>query len=837
MESQSEKNESKKTDLLLFPLRKDAWPKWVSDLKDHLWKHCEKSTHTVELDGAKKAKLTPAGMTAQSIFEHQMHAFTELKRHFSECNSAEIESVDITKDNFASELFKVLDEQWKPGDFSSASAKIDELRHAYKTFNGNPIMYFQKIKTLVIWLTKQHHQPNTAEVCKNCVDAVYAFANQKKATNADKMWGVWLATFEREFTHFTLDNLSKDLTKNYDTYLRMKRQEGKVADDEAGDLVTFNARDNERDERDEPERRRPRWNRRHSTGNSRDSRSAHWVDNRERGRSRERGSFRPREGGGSHHSSRGGRNGWKPKRGRSEGDRERLSERKYPHRDSRSPSRHDSRDRRSGNGAPSSTLKDKSGKIIDCRLCGGNHFMDNCPHIEDARERYGKRKHNSNHNSSRRTPKRARGRAYNSMSEHSEPSESSYQSESEQGSGSFDESEYDSSADRKRAGEDAHYTRPRCLNNCTFMKNNNNKTDTSWQTTMLVMFITCMLAPLIIARRTLSNTFAVSKLVGQCAIAPPLLILILLYKITRPMINNTARVALLLLQCYISLPLYVMSSITHTTKHTTMHIKQINHTSIQTSINILSMAAAIITVISPITYDDDTQSPTISTRIGEQVLYTYARNKRAYENPHFSLANWIPLIFNTKTTARKTKNNDGAVDDPLLSHSERDRLSSDENFDHLPPLEEGEEWMIADSGANRHYHRHNRFLFRREKIDSAIGGMTGDNQASTDEFGIFAARLEDEDGVNIPLTSVGYSVKNAKVGLFSEVQTCFAGNTVIHKGHPERGKHGIILKGSNIFIPYHFDRQTLLWWIKVKPPRTQHCMHAAEMNPNDFVNP
>eukprot|EP00286_Rhodomonas_abbreviata_P009007 CAMPEP_0181342820 /NCGR_PEP_ID=MMETSP1101-20121128/31222_1 /TAXON_ID=46948 /ORGANISM="Rhodomonas abbreviata, Strain Caron Lab Isolate" /LENGTH=480 /DNA_ID=CAMNT_0023454339 /DNA_START=172 /DNA_END=1611 /DNA_ORIENTATION=+ len=480
MESQSEKNESKKTDLLLFPLRKDAWPKWVSDLKDHLWKHCEKSTHTVELDGAKKAKLTPAGMTAQSIFEHQMHAFTELKRHFSECNSAEIESVDITKDNFASELFKVLDEQWKPGDFSSASAKIDELRHAYKTFNGNPIMYFQKIKTLVIWLTKQHHQPNTAEVCKNCVDAVYAFANQKKATNADKMWGVWLATFEREFTHFTLDNLSKDLTKNYDTYLRMKRQEGKVADDEAGDLVTFNARDNERDERDEPD------------GGDRDGiggipraipatpdppiglttgSEAAVASAGPSARVRAEEATIPRGEAGMVGSPRGAV---------PEGDRERLSERKYPHRDSRSPSRHDSRDRRSGNGAPSSTLKDKSGKIIDCRLCGGNHFMDNCPHIEDARERYGKRKHNSNHNSSRRTPKRARGRAYNSMSEHSEPSESSYQSESEQGSGSFDESEYDSSADRKRAGEDAHYTRPRCLNNCTFMKNNNNKTDTSW---------------------------------------------------------------------------------------------------------------------------------------------------------------------------------------------------------------------------------------------------------------------------------------------------------------------------------------------------------------------
>mmetsp|Transcript_62187 Transcript_62187/g.128974 ORF Transcript_62187/g.128974 Transcript_62187/m.128974 type:complete len:292 (-) Transcript_62187:680-1555(-) len=53
-----------------------------------------------------------------------------------------------------------------------------------------------------------------------------------------------------------------------------------------------------------------------------------------------------------------------------------------------------------------------------------------------------------------------------------------------------------------------------------------------------------------------------------------------------------------------------------------------------------------------------------------------------------------------------------------------------------------------------------------------------------------------------------------KVSIFSEVQTCFAGNTIIHKGHPEKGQHCIILKGSNILIPYHFDRQTLLWWSK-----------------------
>ena len=93
--------------------------------------------------------------------------------------------------------------------------------------------------------------------------------------------------------------------------------------------------------------------------------------------------------------------------------------------------------------------------------------------------------------------------------------------------------------------------------------------------------------------------------------------------------------------------------------------------------------------------------------------------------------------------------------------------------------------MIADSGANRHYHKHNRYLFRTEDVENDIGGMTADNQAKTEKFGIFACRLEDEHKQNHAITSVGYSVINAKVGLFSEVQCCFAGNTVLHKGNPE----------------------------------------------------
>ena len=239
------------------------------------------------------------------------------------------------------------------------------------------------------------------------------------------------------------------------------------------------------------------------------------------------------------------------------------------------------------------------------------------------------------------------------------------------------------------------------------------------------------------------------------------------------------------------------------------------------------MTAAIVTHISPIIYADDTQPEMLADNIGGNILHTYTRNKNACDDNNtilFCAVNWIPFIFNIFSS---TPQEEDAVVDRLHNSP----------FSHLPPLQEGEEWMIADSGANCHYHRHNRFIFRREQMRNAIGGMTGDNQATTDEFGIFACTLADDEETNHPITSVAYSVPNAQVSLFSEVQCFFAGNTVLHRGHPETGQHGIILKGSNTFIPYHFDRHTLLFWLKVKPPRASHCAHAREMNPHNYMNP
>jgi hypothetical protein len=335
-----------------------------------------------------------------------------------------------------------------------------------------------------------------------------------------------------------------------------------------------------------------------------------------------------------------------------------------------------------------------------------------------------------------------------------------------------------------------------------------------------------MMLMLTYTHNTMHNAYNIAALLAKCAFAPPASIAYITTKTTAHFYKNTKHICKLIILCWLTNILFTIRVLLHLIKHTWKHIKYLQRTTFSIIIAIISMTAAIVTNISPIIYTDDTQPEMLAENVGGNILQTYTRNKHACDNNNtlwFCAVNWIPFIFNTITPTQQEED-------------DSDRLQNNP-FDHLPPLQEGEDWMIADSGANRHYHRHNRFLFRREQMRNAIGGMTGSNQATTDEFGIFACTLTDDEEINHPITSVAYSVPNAQVSLFSEIQCCFAGNTVLHRGHPETGQHGIILKGSNIFIPYHFDRQTLLFWVKVKPPRASHCAHAREMNPRNYMNP
>ena len=146
--------------------------------------------------------------------------------------------------------------------------------------------------------------------------------------------------------------------------------------------------------------------------------------------------------------------------------------------------------------------------------------------------------------------------------------------------------------------------------------------------------------------------------------------------------------------------------------------------------------------------------------------------------------------------------------------------------------------MVADSGANRHFipeHRKDQFMFRTEPIDEPIGGMCSTSQTTATSFGIFAASFKDSKKVMCPFTSVAVAVKNGRKALFSEVQCCLAGNTVIHRGHPSTGTHGIYLKGSTSFIPYEYSEPELAWYVRVKAPNKQHATHARAQSPRQML--
>eukprot|EP00961_Rhodomonas_salina_P008759 118978-Rhodomonas_salina.1 len=120
----------------------------------------------------------------------------------------------------------------------------------------------------------------------------------------------------------------------------------------------------------------------------------------------------------------------------------------------------------------------------------------------------------------------------------------------------------------------------------------------------------------------------------------------------------------------------------------------------------------------------------------------------------------------------------------------------------LPPQKHNELMMVGDSGANCHFiptERLKDFMYQVEEIEQEIGGMCSSSQASTMHISIFAgtvmgAKKRDDPQVSLPITSVAFAVKNGKKALFSEVQVCFAGNTILHKGHPKTGTHGIFMQ-------------------------------------------
>jgi hypothetical protein len=158
---------------------------------------------------------------------------------------------------------------------------------------------------------------------------------------------------------------------------------------------------------------------------------------------------------------------------------------------------------------------------------------------------------------------------------------------------------------------------------------------------------------------------------------------------------------------------------------------------------------------------------------------------------------------------------------------------------NLPQCGEDEMWSVVDCGATHHYHPTRDFMYRVQDINILINGLTGPGPQAT-AFGLFLGLLEAFNKKDVPqdkfFSSVSYHVPKSELPLFSEVQACFAGCKVERDGHPETGHHGLYLAGPDreLFVPYTFEKTSLLWWIRIKKAPEAICLRAsAALNPND----
>ena len=123
-----------------------------------------------------------------------------------------------------------------------------------------------------------------------------------------------------------------------------------------------------------------------------------------------------------------------------------------------------------------------------------------------------------------------------------------------------------------------------------------------------------------------------------------------------------------------------------------------------------------------------------------------------------------------------------------------------------------EHWFVVDSGSNQHLCSDERFLHRGEILQSSITGI-GDAQLSATAHGPLLGRVTDSNARKSDILSWGMFIPTSRVSLFSVIQALLAGNTILHEGHPARGRHGLLLQDTSTFVPFVWCPQTGLFWL------------------------
>jgi len=122
-------------------------------------------------------------------------------------------------------------------------------------------------------------------------------------------------------------------------------------------------------------------------------------------------------------------------------------------------------------------------------------------------------------------------------------------------------------------------------------------------------------------------------------------------------------------------------------------------------------------------------------------------------------------------------------------------------------------WAIADTGANMHlfnvkHHMHNLTASAVEITGYRSETIAGESDG---EFNAYLQGRKMMHGFHVS----GTYVPGTFVNPFSISRAAEHWHTVIHHGKPQSCMHGMFIAGTDDFVPFVWDPDSLLWWIEL----------------------
>jgi len=800
-------DEEKEGKLPPYNYKRKDWPPWKRKFLNWLYTGKRRAGWLLEDSAALRLRFRPNHLTAQIRFDSNMIIYNALETIFYETNSSLFDNVDMTTDTFAKDLFDEIESEYKPDEYNDVEDKIDEYNEALEAFDGNPTPYFEKLIRISTDLKNLNEPDTTRRDIKRIGDIIFKWANTEGADPIQKSWGEWL-TLHQQLVRMagvqpTFETMKNAAVEHYNDTVRRKPKEKEAA---AGGVTSFRTgckpslkrRRDAHDPDDDGGSAGPSNPNKKSRGGLKSlfqNRGGSW-----RGGSRGGGYGR---GGANPNQRNPGRGGWRVGRGgasrggKFRGRGGRGGPRGKFQRGGRPPQ--PERRERDEDEEP---VYDRNGNLIDCYICGENHHSNRCPFLPEINRKYMKRQHQ--HPSGYHTVNNDDEQDYYDEDGVEGDYEEEHYDEEEEEYG--EEEEYD----QQHQGRPVHFqsftkapkidipgdpelqmTMMFVINVfCLFMRQTvfsapkiDIPGDPELQMTMMFVinvFCLFMRQTVLSAMTWIKN--ATIYIANSCMLAAHVTIL-LCYKIT----------------CYIMYAAYITGC----------------HWACSVATGILFF----ITFLSPIQPDFYATPPR---RINMPPL-TAMINKIAADTVDRILHDYSPSSGSKRTS-------DGGL--APTAHFARQKRRR-----HCPPLKKGEMYMVADSGANRHFipeARKKEFMYKCVRVNERIGGLCGRGQTLTGYFGVFAASTLSERQVECNFESIAFVVDDAVTALFSEVQCCFQGHTIIHEGHPVTGRHGILLK-SGEFIPYIFDIEEGTWLLKVRRQSPEFAEEASKRDPYEML--